>query len=1286
MSERRPRVGAPLTRARAPAPPLVRPYDPELPITARRAEIQAALEAHPVLIVAGETGSGKSTQLPRYCLELGRGAERRIAHTQPRRLAARALASRIAFELGEPLGASVGYRVRFADRVSEATRLVLVTDGLLLAELTRDPRLERYDTVIVDEAHERSLNIDLLLGVLKRLTGVRPDLKVIVTSATLEVERIAGFFDDAPVIAVSGRSYPIEVRHTEPATEPASETDGEPASEEGPLARRPPERSTALAAAGRAGAARDEDPDLPVAVLGAYREIAATEGPIGAGDVLVFLPGEREIRDVGELLERELGQAVEVLPLYSRLSFEQQARIFERGTRPRIVLATNVAETSITVPGIRAVIDSGLARISRYSPRTRLQRLPIEPVSRASAEQRKGRCGRIGPGLCIRLYSEADFEARPAFTEPEILRTNLAALLLRLAADGLGEAQCFPFIDAPDARALNDGYRLLAELEALDGERRITRRGRQMARLPLDPRLARALIESRRFHAEGELLALTAGLSVPDPRLGAEEGGGEGAAPAAEDTRSEFSALIELWRAYRAQRAAGSRRELRRWCRERRLSLLRLCEWEDVYAQVSDRAAEIGIRDQRRAASYAAVHRALLAGFATMIGVRGEEGVYHGVRGLRFFLFPGSPLRRRRPRWVMATYIVETSRVFARRLAEIEPHWIEGAAHHLIEREYLEPDWDEERGEVVARERVKLLGLTLATHRRVNYGPIAPEEARRIFAREALVHGRLQHRPDWLRANDAAIAAAQRLEERLRVRDLVQSAEVLVERYVAALPRQVSSSATLEHFSRHLSSEQRAALTLTEEDILARRPDPQALAAFPERATVGGLELTIEYRFAPGEAEDGATLKAPLLAVPQLTRAEVDAAIPGLKGPRIEALLRSLPKEARRRIIPISDTAARYLAHDPAAVADAAHLGAWLETTHALPRELLRFDRTQLPSHLVPRVAVDLDGGVGETLIELPVLRRRAAAVARAALDAQAAAAYPRPWRRFEGDELPLTARVTLAEGAITVHPALHAADGTVRVRFEWSEPEAQRTHAEGAVHLARTLLEPQLRALAATLGRETRLLLAAAPFMTGRELVELLVQQSVRSACFGTAAPARMRSEFESAVERGRALLHDRASELVTLADDCFALARAVRRALEESRTRAAARAAAEETHAHLARLLEPARLAVLADEALRALAKHLKAEERRWQRLLTRGAEPPHILHELDHWTVRLAALEREVGSELRWLPELEALRFWIEEYRVSLYAQELRTVGPVSAPRLEERAAAVRAWLER
>jgi ATP-dependent helicase HrpA len=1214
----------------------------ELPITALHEAILEALQGSQVLIVAGETGSGKSTQLPQYCLQAGRGMTGMIAHTQPRRLAARALAARIADELGQPVGRSVGFKVRFADQVSDATRLTLMTDGLLLSELASDPMLRRYDTIIVDEAHERTLNVDLLLGVLKRLLPRRPDLKLIVTSATLEVDRMAEFFNGAPVITVSGRNHPIELRY-----------------------RLPPDEA--------------EDPDLPSAVLDAYREIAAEPGAIGNGDTLVFLPGEREIRDVGELLERELQARVEVLSLYSRLSWEQQSRIFTRGKRPRIVLTTNVAETSITVPGIRSVIDSGLARVSRYSARNRLQRLPIERISQASAEQRKGRCGRVGAGLCIRLYAEEDFQRRAPFTEPEVVRTNLAALLLRLAADGLGDAQEFPFLDPPDARALNDGYRLLQELKALDEERRITRRGRAMARLPLDPRLGSALLESKRFHAQAEVLAIVAGLSVPDPRLA----GDSPPVAGAEEGKSEFSALVTLWRAYRHARQ-GPRRELRRWCRERGLSLLRLSEWDDVYSQVADRARELGIVAQRQAASYAAVHRALLAGFCTMVGARGEEGTYVGTRGVHFHLFPGSPLARRRPRWVMAASIVETSRVFARHVAVIEPKWVEAAAAHLLKREFLEPDWDEEREEVVARERISLLGLVLSANRIVNYGPIAPEESRLIFAREALVYQRLRRRPDWVLENDAALLAAQRLEERLRTRDLLHGADSFVEFYDQALPRQISSATSLEHFSRRLTPEHRRALTLTPERIFARLPDPAALLQFPERARMATLSIPVEYRFAPGAEQDGAQLQVPLLVLPGLTRAAVDAAIPGLAAPRIEALLRSLPKDARRSLIPVAETAAAFL--NEAGTADVDHLTVWLKERRGIPDALLRFDLSTVPAHLFVQITVIADGKPVAQGADPSVLRRSCAAAARQTLDAFAHATYGGlgAWRRFATEDLPERMALNLEQGTVWVYPSLTWQDRELQVRYEWSAAEAAQRWREGSVRLARIILDASDRELGRRIAGALPLVLRAGVYFSSDELIDWVLQEVFRRACFPSGDAPRTRAAFQVAVDLGRARLSHCLDEFSVAAAGWFEDAAAVRRAVDDPRVKALGEAAAE-TREHLASLFEPAATSQRA-EWLGQVPRYIKAEQRRWQRNAARGNEPAHIVRELRRWSARYRDLATQVAAELRFIPELAELRVGIEEYRISLYAQEIKTLRPISAARLEQHAAAVEQWLRR
>lgn len=1226
----------------------------DLPLKAQHDAILEALEKSQVVIVAGETGSGKSTQLPQYCLESGRGLAGMIAHTQPRRLAARALAARIAEELNQPVGRTVGFKVRFADQLSNATRLVLMTDGLLLAELASDPTLRRYDTIIVDEAHERSLNVDLLLGVLKRLLPRRPDLKLIVTSATLDVERISAFFGDAPIVRASGRGYPVEVRYRE--------------------------------------AEASEDLDLPLAILNAYDQIAAEPGDIGHGDVLVFLPGEREIRDVQEFLERELQGRVDVLPLYSRLTWEQQQKIFQPGARQRIVLSTNVAETSVTVPGIRSVIDSGLARISRYSVRNRMQRLPIEPISRASAEQRKGRCGRLGPGLCLRLYAQAEFEARPPFTEPEVLRTNLAALLLRLAADRLGTAEDFPFLDPPDSRALNDGYRLLQELQALDAGRQITSRGKAMARLPLDPRLARALIESKRYKCESELLVIVAALSVTDVRAAEPRAAGpSGTAEDPEvsafiDNRSEFSSMVKLWRAYRAMRE-GPRRALRAWCKERHFSLLRFSEWEDVHSQVSERAKDLGIVARGFSASYSGVHRALLAGFCTWVGVRGEEGVYLGTRATHFHLFPASPLARRKPRWVMAANIVETSRVFARRVAQIEPTWIETAAAHLLKREYLSPDWDEAREEVRARERVSLLGLTLSANRLVNYGPIAPEESRRIFAREALVYRRLARRPPWLLENDAALLEAQRVEERVRTRGLLRDPESLAEFYDRALPRQVSSGTTLDFFNRRLSDEQRDALRLMPDELFARYPDAQTLADFPETLSLGGMPIDVRYRFAPDEPDDGATLLVPLLLLPMLNAVDVQGAIPGFSVPRIEAMLRSLPKEARRSLIPIPVAAREFVqGAGRVAPAEAPQLEQWLQTARGIAPNLLRFQAGAVPAYMTPHVAV-VDGkhelARGTDLRELRV---RCAAAARANIQAIAHDLYgSAAWRRFELDELPESVRVPLGTDCLMLFPTLGALEGQLRVELEWTAEEAALRWFDGAVLLARAMLEGQLRALGKSVSAPASLILSASPYLSSHELTDTVVYLAVRQACFADEPAPRTRERFVELLDQARSRLQPALEASLAALSALMADAAQVRSALDDPRVMAS-REAAEESREHLHGLLSGPALRGAAPQWLRQLPRYLKAELRRWQRNATRAVEAPQILQQIREYVARYRHLHREMQAQGRRNRSLQDFGFWIEEFRVSLYAQELKTLAPISAARLQQRAAEVELWLKR
>jgi ATP-dependent helicase HrpA len=712
-------------------------YDPALPITAHRKEVIEAVQRNPVIVLCGATGSGKSTQLPKLCLEAGRGVGGVIGHTQPRRIAARALASRLAEETGTTVGGggAIGYKVRFTDRTGPNVRVKLMTDGILLKELETDRKLRRYDTLIIDEAHERSLNIDLLLGVLKQLLPQRPDLRLIVTSATIDPGRFATFFGGAPVIEVSGRSYPVEVRYRPLITSRDSESSAFGEDEE--------------AAASTVAAADAEDTaelTLPEGIIEAVRELdspgrAGAFGQGSRGDVLVFLPGEKHIREATDALEKARLPNTEIVPLFARLSSSDQERIFQRHSQRRVVLSTNVAETSLTVPGIRFVIDSGLARISRYSVRSKVQRLPIERISRASADQRKGRCGREAEGICIRLYSEEDFTQREEFTPPEVLRTNLASVILRMATLGLGDPETFPFLDPPDTRLVNDGVRLLQELKAMDDERRVTSLGQQIAGIPVDPRLGRMLLAASRHHCLTEMLVVASFLEGQDPRerpTDAQQQASEKHALFA-DPRSDFVTVLNVWRAFNEQVAALSRNQLRKWCREHFLSFLRMREWQDLHTQLSQSVAELKLRSNQMAASYTDLHQAILTGFLGSIGELDEKREYNGPRGLRFVVAPGTPLASKPPRWIVAGSLVETTRLYARMVAAVDPGWIEAAGAHLLKRSYSEPTWVAARGFVSAFESVALYGLTLAARRRVNYGAIAPREARDIFIHEALV-------------------------------------------------------------------------------------------------------------------------------------------------------------------------------------------------------------------------------------------------------------------------------------------------------------------------------------------------------------------------------------------------------------------------------------------------------------------------------------------------------------------------------------------------------------------
>ncbi len=1244
--------GAPVSSAS----PLRLEYDPALPISAHRDEIIRALERHPAIVVCGATGSGKSTQLPKLCLEAGRGTTGLIGHTQPRRIAARALAGRLAEELGTTVGAAVGYQVRFTDRTGPECRVKLMTDGILLKELESDRELRRYDTLIIDEAHERSLNIDLLLGVLRRLLSRRTDLRLIITSATIEPQRIAAFFGDAPVIEVSGRGYPVEVRYR-------------------PLA------------------ADDEDAaelSLPEGVVAAVRELASAGE---AADTLVFLPGEKHIREAAEALTRAQLRHTEVLPLYARLSSAEQARIFQRHSGRRVILATNVAETSLTVPGIRHVVDSGLARISRYSPRAKVQRLHVEPISQASAEQRKGRCGREAPGICIRLYAEEDFSAREAFTPPEVLRTNLASVILRMASLELGEPQDFPFLDPPDARLINDGVRLLEELQAMDAERRVTSLGHKVAAIPLDPRLGRMLLAAARLGCVAEMLVITAFLEAQDPRerpVELQQQAGERHALFT-DARSDFVTVLNLWRAVGAESAQRSGSQPRKWCREHFLSFLRIREWQDLHAQLARSARELGLRANQIPAGYPELHQAILTGFLGSVGTLNQRREYDGPRGMRFVIAPGTPLAAKPPKWIVAASLRETTRLYARMVAAVEPAWIERAALHLLKRSYSEPHWVERRAMVGAFETVTLYGLQLASRRRVDYGRIAPEEARDIFIREALVapeHGAPRAVVDapFLRANRALRAEAQALEAKIRRRDILAAEERQVEFYRTRIPPSVNSGATFERWWRQAQRDAPRLLHMAPEDLMAREASEIDTQRFPDALLVGGNRLPLTYRFEPGEADDGVTLLVPDLLLESLDADRLAWLVPGWRLEKLTALLRELPKSRRRQLVPVPEHARQALEESGAAQAgiDAlpgfyAAMAQWITRRTASVISAAELAELPLPPHL--RLNVRVVDARDTVLAE----GRDIAAVKRTLRVRTGAAEWPAPaapaaHRSWDFPELPETRTVQRNGLQLVVFPTLRDLGHAV-TPAEARDPSRAGAMLRGAVtRLALLALPQQARHWAKRVADDRELALGSGAVDLERPVADLILER-IFAECFAPAEePApRSRQAFEGRLEQGRAQLQSQGERIIAIVRAVCAERRALRTAL--TALRGAAAAAAADIDAQLAALLPPQFITTTPDPWFARLPRYLKAAVRRAGRLPAEARHDAQLAARVAPFVTAWRELAGKPAlDEAR--PQLEQLRWMIEELRVSLYAQELRTAMTVSERRLAEQLERARA----
>ncbi|WP_431970837.1 ATP-dependent RNA helicase HrpA [Nocardia sp. bgisy134] len=1303
--------------ARRAAVPRIR-YPEQLPVTTRRADIAKAIADNQVVIVAGETGSGKTTQIPKICLELGRGVRGAIGHTQPRRLAARTVAERIAEELGTELGDVIGYTVRFTDQASERTLVKLMTDGILLAEIQRDRLLRRYDTIIIDEAHERSLNIDFLLGYLKQLLPRRPDLKVIITSATIDPELFARHFADekgtpAPIVEVSGRSYPVEIRYRPLSLElPAADEDDEDT--------------------------RVVDRDPVDAIGDAVRELFSE----GDGDVLVFLSGEREIRDTADTLRDLKLPRTEILPLYARLSAAEQHRVFQSHTGRRVVLATNVAETSLTVPGIRYVIDPGTARISRYSMRTKVQRLPIEPVSQASARQRSGRCGRVADGIAIRLYAEDDFESRPAFTEPEILRTNLAAVILQMTALGLGDIENFPFVEPPDKRAIRDGVALLEELGALargaaspDAALALTPVGREMAQLPVDPRMARMLVQANANGCLAEVLIVVAALSIQDVRERPAE------FQQAADTKharfvvegSDFLAYLRLWDYLTEQRKSLSSNQFRRMCREEFLHYLRIREWQDLHGQLrtitkglgwsadgrgsrtsrattesapegGDDSAASNRSGRRRGGrgtakpseipvvasendglpwDSTAIHQSLLAGMLSHIGVReAETREFLGARGAKFMIFPGSSLAKKPPRWVMAAELVETSRLFGRIAARVEPEWAERLAGDLVKRTYSEPHWSAKRGAARAYERVTLYGVPLVTSRPVDYGRIDPEVSRELFLRHALVQGEWQTKHEFFHRNRELLDDVADLEHRARRRDILVDDEVLFEFYDQRVPAEVVSARHFDSWWRTAKRKDPALLDFSKSTVVNANAAALDPTAFPDAWRQGELSFPLTYQFEPGQEDDGVTVRIPVEQLAHVRAVGFDWLVPGMREELAAALIKTLPKTLRRSVVPAPDFAAAALAAltpraEPLRTGLARELSR-LGSVTITPNDL---DPAALPDHLrMTFAAVDTRARVlakGKSLAALKteLAEQVAASVARATAGAERAAATV--WTSESLGTVEPTVRRQVAGQTVTGYPALVPEGEGVAVRVLSSPAEQAAAMRAGTRTLVLHAIPTSVRTVTSALSPTDRLALSQNPYGSLEGLVDDCRAAAVDELIAAAGGPVHSPDRFEALVSAIRPRLATEVARIVRLVVPVLAAAHRVTSALGG----VAERDIAEDVRHQLDDLVFPGFVSEWGSARLRDLPRYLRAALVRLESLPGSAVRDRQGMAELDRVLAAYDSLLAALPDGRKNAADVTEIWWMTEELRVSLFAQKLGTPYPVSAKRIEKAIAAIR-----
>jgi ATP-dependent helicase HrpA len=1232
-------------------------YPDPLPVVEKRQIIADAIAANQMTILCGETGSGKTTQLPKICLDIGRGVDGFIGHTQPRRIAARSVATRIAQELSTPLGQAVGYKVRFGDHTLPTSYIKLMTDGILLAETQGDRLLEQYDTIIIDEAHERSLNIDFLLGYLHQLLPKRPDLKLIITSATIDPLRFSKHFHDAPIIEVSGRTYPVETRYR-------------------PLISEDPE---------------EEDIHEIEGIIGAVDELCR-EGP---GDVLVFLSGEREIRETAEALRKHHPPATEILPLYARLSADEQMRVFQPHGRRRIVLATNVAETSLTVPGIRYVVDPGQARVSRYSPRTKVQRLPIEAISQASANQRSGRCGRVEAGTCIRLYSQEDFNNRPAFTEPEILRTNLASVILQMKALHLGEIQNFPFVEPPDYQQIKDGYQTLLEIGAVDERHELTPIGKSLSRLPIDPRLGRMIIAANEEDCLDEVLVIAAALSVQDPRDRPmdKQDQADAAHGRFRDEVSDFVSLLKLWRFFQKQQDHLSHGKFRKMCRENFLSFTRLREWQDIFHQLRETVDELGIKrrprtgrssdqsteDEFTLALRDSLHRALLPGLLANIGTKSDQAEYNGTRGTKFFLFPGSALFSRKPNWVVAAELVETTRLYARTVGPIRPEWVERLATHLIHRTYLEPHWQPDTGHVAAYEKVNLYGLVLVARRLIHYGPIDPIRSRQLFIQHCLVEGDTRLDAPFFRQNRKLIEEVESLEAKLRTRDVLVDEQVRYDYYDSRIPADVYNVPLFEKWRKQAERDDPKLLLMTRRDLMLHGAEDATAERFPDSLEINGQRFPLAYKLDSAAADDGVTVTLPLPALNKLPTDPFDWLVPGWLPEKITELMRTLPKPLRTKFVPIPDTAravarAMPFAYGPLIDRLSQQLGK-LAGTPISPRD---FDQTDLPKNMRMnfRIIDDQNREVA-TGRDLSALRKQLGIAAAASFATLSTGQFHRDGlTRWDFGDLPLSIEVRRGEATLLGYPALVDQGQSVSLRL-LDSPEAQ--HASMRAGLRRLFmlqLSSEIKQLSRLIPDLDTLTLFYSTIGPAQQMKDDLLEATADRALFDDRSPMEIRTQddFARRAAEGWRRLSAAMREIAEPVKAALAIYADVNLRLQKTLPPAMADSVRDMTE-QLRWLFAPHFILRTPWPWLKHLPRFARGIDVRLKKILDAGlARDLTAMAEVrPHWR-KYVQQATQNAEKARHDPELETYRWMVEELRISLFAQDLKTSLPISPKRLE------------